>query len=124
MHYYIVETTLGYAGTDNHYLVESEDELSQEAMDSLASEMWWSDFDSSGAVFGPEVEEQLDVGEITEEEAEEIYDSAHHGMVVHEVDCYCTQITKDNLEEMIKILHYETHDWSEEKEAEIRKSFE
>lgn len=124
MHYYIVGTSLGYAGTDNHYLVESEDELSQEAMDSLASEMWWSDFDSSGAVFAPEVEEQVASGEITEEEGEEILDGALHGMVVYEEDGYIVKITEDNLEEMMEILYGQTHDWSEEKEEEIRKSFE
>lgn len=122
MHYYLLYMSLGYAGTDETMLVESEQELSQEEMEDWGSAEWHQHLQSSGAVFEPDVQAAVEAGEITEEEMEEELDNALHGMVVYDEDHGMTKITKDNFDEMMDDFRGKTFDYSEEKEEEIRKA--
>lgn len=120
-YYYLVGVSLGYVGTDETYLVEENEPLSQEDMDNISESYWWEHFNSSGAVFDPDLEAAVDAGEMTEEEAEEQRDNAFHGMVVSETDYWMTLITKENLEDMMEEFA-KSYDYTEEKEEEIRKA--
>ena len=123
-YYYLLGTDLGYTGTDNLYLVEEDRLLSESEMDNYASSQWWQDFDSSGAVFEPHLAEAVEAGDMTEEEMEEELENALHGMICYEEGGWMTLITKENLYEMMEDFRGKTHEYTVEKEEEIRKSFE
>lgn len=103
MKLFLIEGSLGYAGTDFAELVEGE---SEEKLYDEAESAWRDHCESSGAVYVPDYEDEM-----SDEELEELCNDALHGMVCHEMDVSLTEVvSRAQLEEADYRCGLESHE--------------